>query len=152
LGEVKALFPRIDADKEAAIIASLGLGEAPAQEPKPEAKAEPKAEAKPAAEAAQEVATITYDDFAKVDLRVGHIVAAEKVQGKDKLLALKVDLGEAEPRSIIAGLALSFAPESLVGRRVLVVANLAPRKFGKGMVSHGMILAAGPSENLRLPT
>lgn len=152
LGEVTALFPRIDAEKEAAIFASLGFAETPAQEPKPEAKAEPKAEAKPAAEAAQEVATITYDDFAKVDLRVGHIVAAEKVQGKDKLLALKVDLGEAEPRSIIAGLALSFAPESLVGRRVLVVANLAPRKFGKGMVSHGMILAAGPSENLRLPT
>ena len=63
-----------------------------------------------------------------------------------------VDLGEATPRQIVAGLALSFAPEALVGRRVVVVANLAPRDFGKGLVSHGMLLATGPSEALVLAT
>ena len=60
--------------------------------------------------------------------------------------------GNAEPRQIIAGLALSFKPEDLVERRVVVVANLAPREFGKGLVSNGMILATGPSENLVLAT
>jgi methionyl-tRNA synthetase len=74
------------------------------------------------------------------------------VPKKDKLLKLAVDVGEAEPRSIVAGLALTFKPEDLVNRRVVVVANLAPRDFGKGLVSHGMLLAAGPSENLRLAT
>ena len=69
---------------------------------------------------------------------------------KDKLLKLAVDLGEATPRQIVAGLALTFAPDALVGRRVIVVANLAPRDFGKGLVSHGMLLATGPSEALIL--
>lgn len=95
---------------------------------------------------------IVYDDFAKVDLRVGLIAAAERVPRKDKLLKLSVDVGEAEPRQIVAGLALTFAPEELVGRRVVVVANLAPRDFGKGLVSHGMLLASGPSEALHLAT
>ncbi|MCU0658192.1 MAG: hypothetical protein MUF64_23910, partial [Polyangiaceae bacterium] len=63
---------------------------------------------------------------------------------------LRVDVGEEQPRRIVAGLALSFQPETLVGRRVIVVANLAPRDFGKGLVSHGMLLAAGPSEALSL--
>ena len=77
---------------------------------------------------------------------------AEKVPKKDKLLKLTVDVGEAEARTIIAGLALSFAPEALVGRRVVVVANLAPRDFGKGLVSHGMLLATGQPEKLQLAT
>ena len=96
--------------------------------------------------------TISYDDFAKVELKVGVVKTAAKVPKKDKLLELSVDLGEAEPRRIIAGLALPFAPEALVGRRVVVVANLAPRDFGKGLVSHGMLLATGPSEKLVLAT
>ena len=96
--------------------------------------------------------SIAYDDFAKVDLRVGLVKTAEKVPKKDKLLKLSVDLGEAEPRTIVAGLALTFQPEQLVGRRVIVVANLAPREFGKGLVSHGMLLATGPSEALHLAT
>lgn len=95
---------------------------------------------------------IQYDDFAKTDLRVGLIKTAEKVPKKDKLLKLSVDLGEAEPRVIIAGLALTFQPDQLVGKRVIVVANLAPRDFGKGLVSHGMLLATGPSEALHLAT
>ncbi len=72
--------------------------------------------------------------------------------GKDKLLSLSVDVGEPEPRPIVAGLALSFRPEDLVGQRVLVLVNLEPRKFGKGLESRGMILAAGPSESLVLAT
>ncbi len=95
---------------------------------------------------------ITYDQFAATDLRIGIVLEAEKVPKKDKLLRLKVDIGEAEPRQIVAGLALSFAPEALVGKRVVVVTNLAPRDFGKGLVSHGMLLAAGESNSLRLAT
>jgi methionine--tRNA ligase beta chain len=87
-----------------------------------------------------------------VDLRVGVVRTCERVPRKDKLLKLVVDLGEPEPRTIVAGLALSFQPEQLVGRKVIVVANLAPREFGKGLVSHGMLLATGPSEKLTLAT
>ncbi len=97
-------------------------------------------------------APITYDQFASVDLRVGVVRTCERVPKKDKLLRLTVDIGEPEPRAIVAGLALSFQPEDLVGRRVVVVANLAPRDFGKGLVSHGMLLATGPSEKLALAT
>jgi methionyl-tRNA synthetase len=97
-------------------------------------------------------APITYDQFSVVDLRVGLVVAAEKVPKKDKLLKLQVDVGESAPRTIIAGLALTFAPGALVGKRVVVVANLSPRDFGKGLVSHGMLLASGPSESLHLAT
>ena len=104
--------------------------------------------------------TIAYDDFAKVDLRVGVVVTCEKVPKKDKLLRLTVDLGEAEARTIVAGLALSFTPDQLVGKKVVVVANLAPREFGSAefdgkkvkLVSQGMLLASGPSEHLRLAT
>jgi methionyl-tRNA synthetase len=63
---------------------------------------------------------------------------------------MTVDIGEPDLRPIVAGLALTFTPEQLVGKRVVVVANLAPRDFGKGLVSHGMILATGPSEALVL--
>lgn len=96
--------------------------------------------------------SITYDQFAAVDLRVGVVRTCERVPKKDKLLRLTVDIGEPEPRAIVAGLALTFKPEDLVGRRVVVVANLAPRDFGKGLVSHGMLLATGPSEKLALAT
>jgi methionyl-tRNA synthetase len=95
---------------------------------------------------------VTYDDFAKVDLRVGVVKTCERVPKKDKLLRLMVDLGEPELRQIVAGLALSFTPEQLVGRKVVVVANLVPREFGKGLVSNGMLLASGPSEKLVLAT
>ncbi|HXN32145.1 MAG TPA: methionine--tRNA ligase subunit beta, partial [Polyangiaceae bacterium] len=96
--------------------------------------------------------TVTYDQFSQVDLRVGVVRTCERVPKKDKLLKLAVDVGEAEPRTIVAGLALSFQPEALVGRRVVVVANLAPREFGRGLVSYGMLLATGPSEELELAT
>jgi methionyl-tRNA synthetase len=84
---------------------------------------------------------ITIDDFVKVDLRVGLVKFAEKVKGSDKLLHMKVDIGEAEPRTIVAGISQVYDPESMLGRKVVIVANLAPRKL-KGIESHGMIVAA----------
>ena len=132
---------------------------------KAEGEAKPKADPKAGSGTGTGTGTgdgagIVYDDFAKVDLRVGVVKTCEKVPKKDKLLRLTVDLGEAEPRVIVAGLALSFTPETLVGRKVIVVANLAPREFGSAefdgkkvkLVSHGMLLASGPSEDLRLAT
>jgi methionyl-tRNA synthetase len=86
-------------------------------------------------------AQITIDDFVKVDLRVGVVKDAAPVKGSDKLLHLHVDIGEPEPRSIVAGIALAYKPEELVGRKVVIVANLAPRKL-KGVTSQGMIVAA----------
>jgi methionyl-tRNA synthetase len=83
---------------------------------------------------------ITIDDFAKVDLRVAQIKVAERVPKADKLLRLEVDLGY-EQRQILAGIAEAYAPESLVGRKVVIVANLAPRKL-RGLESNGMIVAA----------
>lgn len=84
--------------------------------------------------------TIQFDDFAKIDLRAGKIVAAEKVEKADKLLKLQVDLGF-ETRTIVSGIALHFNPEDIVGKQVTVVVNLAPRKM-RGIESNGMILMA----------
>ncbi len=86
--------------------------------------------------------TISIEDFARVDLRVARIVAAEHVEGADKLLRLRVDLGDGE-RTVFAGIRAAYEPERLVGRLTVVVANLAPRKMRFG-VSEGMVLAAGP--------
>jgi methionyl-tRNA synthetase len=93
--------------------------------------------------------TIEFADFQKLDLRVGKVLSAVAVPKKDKLLHLSVDLGEAKPRSIVAGIAQAFAPETLVGKQVIVVANLAARKMA-GLVSEGMILAAGGEQILGL--
>ena len=94
----------------------------------------------PPAPTAQPSDTITIDDFMKVKLRVGKVLEAEKVAGADKLLKLLVDIGT-ERRTVLAGIALQYAPEALVGRSVVIVANLAPRKM-RGIESQGMILAA----------
>src|SRR5947209_18272696 len=83
---------------------------------------------------------ITIDDFAKVDLRAATVVEAERVKGADKLLRLIVDLGF-EKRQILAGIAKAYEPEKLVGRKVVIVANLQPRKL-RGLESNGMIVAA----------
>jgi methionyl-tRNA synthetase len=83
---------------------------------------------------------ISIDDFAKVELRVGQVKTAEKVKNADKLLKLEVDIGT-EVRQIVAGIAEVYPPESLVGRKVVIVANLAPRKL-RGIESQGMIVAA----------
>ncbi|MEO5592106.1 MAG: methionine--tRNA ligase [Chitinophagaceae bacterium] len=84
--------------------------------------------------------TIEFDDFAKIDLKVGTVLAAEKVAKADKLLKLEIDLGF-EKRTIVSGIALHFKPEDIIGKQVVVVANLAPRKM-KGIESNGMILMA----------
>ena len=85
---------------------------------------------------------ISIEDFAKIELRVGQVKVAEKVKGADKLLRLEVDLGT-EVRQVVAGIAEAYAPEALVGRKVVVVVNLAPRKL-RGLESNGMIVAASP--------
>jgi methionyl-tRNA synthetase len=84
--------------------------------------------------------SITFDDFAKIDLKIGTIIAAEKVEKADKLLKLQVDLGF-ETRTIVSGIALHFTPEEIIGQQVTVVCNLAPRKM-RGIESNGMILMA----------
>jgi methionyl-tRNA synthetase len=86
--------------------------------------------------------TIDYDTFARVDLRIARITAAEHVEGADKLLKLTLDLG-GETRTVFAGIKAAYDPEQLVGRLTPMVANLAPRKMRFG-VSEGMVLAAGP--------
>ena len=158
LAHAGALFPTYDDKAQKELLEKLV--------PKLEAEAgEKSGETKSGAKSATGAATaesgiIAYDDFAKVDLRVGVVKTCVTVPKKDKLLRLTVDLGEAEPRTIVAGLALSFTPEALVGKKVIVVANLAPREFGSAefdgkkvkLVSHGMLLASGPSEALCLAT
>ena len=148
------LFPTLDKDAEKALLDKLV--------PKPEATGaqdahdpqEPmsKAATVPPPSAPMTPLLLSYEQFVGVDLRVGLVTACERVPKKDKLLRLQVDVGESIPRQIVAGLALTYQPEQLVGKRVVVVANLAPREFGKGLVSHGMLLATGPSEALSLAT
>jgi len=87
---------------------------------------------------------ITYDDFVKLDLRVATVLEASEHPNADKLLVLKLDLG-GEQRQIIAGLKAYYAPEQLVGKQIVVVANLEPRKM-RGMESQGMLLAASSGE------
>jgi methionyl-tRNA synthetase len=83
---------------------------------------------------------ISIDDFVKVELRVAQILVAERIPKADKLLRLEVDLGY-EKRQILAGIAEHYAPENLIGRKIVIVANLAPRKM-RGLESNGMLLAA----------
>jgi methionyl-tRNA synthetase len=109
-------------------------------DPRPAAPAKPASAAAPAA--APAAAEIAIEDFQRVDLRVARIEAAEAVEGADKLLRLTVDVG-GEQRSVFAGIRQAYDPASLVGRHVVVVANLKPRKMRFGL-SEGMVLAAGP--------
>ena len=94
---------------------------------------------------------LEFADFQRLDLRVGTVVSVEPVKGADKLLQLHVDLGEAEPRSIVAGIARHWPPDALTGRQVVVAANLKPRKL-RGALSQGMVLAVHAPEGLRLLT
>ena len=88
---------------------------------------------------------ITIDDFLKVELRVGEVKVAERVKGADKLLRLEVDIGS-EVRQVVAGIAKAYEPEKLIGRKVVIVANLQPRKL-RGLESNGMIVAASVGED-----
>ena len=145
LGEVSPVFPR--ADKSAIErMQKMEDQQRPATEeaklPAPStASAEPvKPQAVPAVVATSDGGKITIDDFAKIELRVGLVKVAERVPKSDKLLRLEVDIGT-EVRQVLAGIAEAYAPETLVGRKVVIVANLAPRKL-RGYESNGMIVAA----------
>jgi methionyl-tRNA synthetase len=153
LGNVEPVFPRAD---KSAIERMQKMEEqqrgGPTSEAQPDAaphatatppEATPPAPT-PAAKPAASVpdGKISIDDFAKIELRVGQVKAAENVKGADKLLRLEVDLGT-EVRQVVAGIAESYAPELLIGRKVVIVANLAPRKL-RGLESNGMIVAASP--------
>lgn len=131
------IFPRIDLKKSAASPTPLKARKH-ADRPPGDASRSPR----PASDEAKgdPASTITIDDFARVDLRVARVLAVERVPKADKLLQLKVDLGD-EQRTVLAGIAEHYAPQELVGRSLILVANLAPRTI-RGVVSHGMLLAA----------
>ena len=134
-----ALFPRL---------------EMPAREDAPKADTKAKADSVPQGEPASAAPGgakpfIEFPDFEKLDLRVGIILAAEQHPNADKLLRFDVDLGEEKPRQICSGIAASFKPEELLGKRVIVVANLPPRKL-RGLESQGMILTAEWADGLAL--
>jgi methionyl-tRNA synthetase len=128
-----ALWPRIEAEKGPVTVTDANQS-APATQAGP-APVAPGAPIAPP--------PITIDDFAKVDLRTAKILEAEKMPKSQRLLKLKVDVGEPEPRTILAGIAESYEPEQLVGKSIVIVANLAPRKM-MGLESQGMVLAASP--------
>jgi len=162
LGKVEPVFPRADKSAIERMQQMEDQGRTSVVEPQSDiAQTPPVTEAQPTASAANVDALlasqgsaplskpapaltadgkITIDDFAKVELRVAQIKVAERVKGADKLLRLEVDLGT-ETRQILAGIAEAYAPETLVGRKIVIVANLAPRKM-RGLESNGMLLAA----------
>lgn len=135
------LFPRIEVT-EAGETVIAATKKTAAKAIKAEApKIEAKKEAKPAAAAAGE---ITIDDFAKIDLRVATVIAAERVPKTDKLIKLQVKIGD-EERTIVSGIAQHYEPENLIGKNVIVIANLKPAKL-RGIESRGMVLAASDGE------
>ncbi len=143
IGETVGVFPRIDKNKVMNEIAEKS--EARSQESEPGAVATGSQAVVEQVEAEKEN-FITIDDFIKVELRVGEIKVAERIPDADKLLRFEVDLGEEKPRQILAGLAEYYDPETLIGRKVVVVANLKPRKM-RGLESQGMICAASLEDN-----
>lgn len=155
--DVKPIFPRIEKAKTMNAInqdQETRTTNAAAQAPQTEkedatAATQILAPAVPAQSATPEgVAYIEIDDFAKVEMRVGEILTAERVPKADKLLRFTVDVGEREPRQILAGIAQYYAPEKMIGRKVIVVANLKPRSL-RGFESQGMILAASVGDEGR---
>jgi methionyl-tRNA synthetase len=155
IGAAEAIFPRLEVEPSVKRLLELeqealmeqakimgkptepAAGEGDGKQEEPGAPAAATRE-KPTEAAAEKIGI---EDFAKVDLRVGLVKAAKRVENTDKLMHLTVDIGEAEPRSIVAGIAKAYEPESLVGRKVVIVANLKPRKM-RGIESNGMIVAA----------
>jgi methionyl-tRNA synthetase len=137
IGEVAGVFPRIEAKDAIAKMRAL-------EEEVAAAQAALLGKTVTAAEAAADP-KIPIDDFLRVDLRVGLVLSAERVKGSDKLMHMKVDIGEAAPRTIVAGIAEAYSPEQLLNRKVVIVANLQPRKL-KGIESNGMIVAASVND------
>ena len=141
------LFPRIEVPKpEAAVKPKKDKGEKNREAATPVA---------PAPAGSGEISPVSppvsFDDFKKVDLRVGTVLKAEKHPNADRILRLEIDLGEGAPRQILSGLAEHFSPEEVQGRQVCVVANLPPRTI-RGLVSHGMVLTAEHDGKLQLLT
>ena len=140
------LFPRMSELTERIQIAQQGALPDKAQAAADKAEAKKKKQEAPVAEEQEESTPfIQFEDFMKVKLKVGEIVEAEKHPNADRLLALKVEVGEERPRSIVAGIAAKYAPEDLIGKKIVIVANLKPRKL-RGVMSEGMLLAATGSE------
>lgn len=156
LGEVKPVFPRIDKAKTMAEIkkGSEGSGTHATEADAVPSAAAPAGETTPAppstgATAADAIVGVTnlieIGDFAKVDLRVGQVLTAERVPKSDKLLLMSIDIGEDKPRQVLAGIAEYYEAEKMIGRKVVVVANLKPRKL-RGYESQGMVVAASYGE------
>src|SRR5256714_8851563 len=151
MGEVKPLFPRIDKAKtmeeikeqtsEVGDQKSAERGSSPSVSEGVASSGQHATEA----EAVPGVAYIDITDFAKIDLRVGEVKTAERIPKADKLLLITVDIDEEKPRQILAGIAQYYEPEKLIGRKIVVVANLKPRKL-RGYESQGMLLAASVGE------
>jgi methionyl-tRNA synthetase len=143
LGKSQTLFPRIEKSEAVERIEAMANEELnPAAEPaaKPTASAHALGAAAATSPAAGPAGKIGIEDFTKVEMRVGQVKTAERIVGADKLLKLTVDIGS-EIRQICAGIAQFYEPTSLIGRKVVVVTNLAPRKL-RGVESNGMIVAA----------
>jgi methionyl-tRNA synthetase len=151
LGEIQPVFPRADKsavermqqmEEQGRTAAEAVMAGGAIEEKGKTGTPVPSTVAPPKQAATVPDGKISIDDFAKVELRVGQVKVAERVKGADKLLRLEVDLGT-EVRQVVAGIAEAYAPETLVGRKVVIVVNLAPRKL-RGLESNGMIVAASP--------
>jgi methionyl-tRNA synthetase len=140
IGAFKPLFTRLERESVERMIEDSREGSEPAP---PAAAASPTAAPPSAGTAAPESPFIGIDDFNKIELRVARVISAEAVAGADKLLRLRLDLGDGGERQVFAGIKQAYAAEDLVNRLTIVVANLAPREMRFG-VSEGMVLAAGP--------
>ena len=138
IADIGALFPRVE----------VAVEEAPKTEKAP--KAEKKAKAAEKAAAPEGVKLVTIDEFFQTQLKTAKVLQAEKVEGADKLLKLQIEIGD-ETRQLVAGIAKYYAPETLIGRTIVVVANLQPAKI-RGIESRGMLLAAKAGDELRLVT
>ena len=135
VNKAEPIFPRIEEDQAAASVPSA---DTPPQAAKPAAPTPP----------AEQISEIGIDEFARMDFRVARVLACEKVKGADKLLQLTVDLGT-EQRIVLSGIAKHYSPEELVGRNVVLVANLKAAKI-RGIESHGMVLAASSGDKVIL--
>lgn len=145
IGESEPVFPRIEKSRVMSEVKEqlAAASEAEATAVAGSAAPQQSDNEQPAAEGQE---FITIDDFLKVQLRIGEIKVAERIPNADKLLRFEIDLGEEKPRQILAGLAEYYEPEKLIGRKVVVVANLKPRKM-RGLESEGMICAASLTED-----
>jgi methionyl-tRNA synthetase len=142
------LFPRLDGAAQDAIVAAL-VAPSMLATASPQAPAPSTAPVAPASPPPAHVAAVSFEDFARIELRVGKVIAAAAVPKAKKLLQLSVDLGEPVARTIVAGIAEAYSADALIGKKVIVVANLAPATI-RGIRSEGMILAAGDDAILAL--